>query len=169
MKEHESKQDDSIFVVVEIPKGTRNKYEYDLELGMFRFDRMLFSSMHYPSDYGFVMDTLAEDGDPLDAMVLLAEPTFSGCVIEAKPIGLFRMRDEKGIDDKILSVPLYDPQWNHLNRLADVPPHLLKEIEHFFEMYKELEGKFTEVQGWQDVEAAWEAVHRSRRAYADRK
>jgi inorganic pyrophosphatase len=133
---------------------------------MFRFDRMLFSSVHYPSDYGFIVGTLAEDGDHLDALVLLGEPTFPGCVIEAKPIGLFKMKDEKGLDHKILCVPLYDPQWNHLDKLEDVPPHLLKEIEHFFSIYKDLEQKKTHVEGWEDVGSAWETIRGAREKYS---
>lgn len=151
-----------IDVFIEIPKGSRNKYEYDKERGIFRLDRMLFSSMHYPSDYGFIPGTLAEDGDALDALVLIGEPTFPGCLIRARPIGLFRMRDEKGLDHKILCVPLHDPQWNHIHRLADVPPHLLVEIEHFFDVYKELERKKTAVEGWEDFERAVEVIHKAR-------
>jgi inorganic pyrophosphatase len=103
-------------VLIEIPKGSRNKYELDKTTGLLKFDRMLFSAVRYPSDYGFIRDTLAEDGDPLDAMVLVWEPTFPGCLIDAKPIGLFKMWDEKGRDEKILAVPLSDPVWNHLQR-----------------------------------------------------
>lgn len=154
-----------IHVIIEIPKGSRNKYEFDRERKVFKLDRMLFSSMHYPSDYGFIPETLAEDGDALDAMVLLGEPTFSGCLIEAKPIGLFRMVDEKGIDHKILCVPIHDPQWNHINSLAEVPPHLLIEIEHFFDVYKELEKKKTQVVGWEDVESARKVIREATKRY----
>lgn len=136
-------------VLIEIPKGSRNKYEYDKERGVIMFDRMLFSSVHYPSDYGFIPDTLAEDGDPLDALVLVWEPTFPGCMIEAKPIGVFIMEDEKGPDEKILAVPIMDPLWNHINELDEAPPHLLREIEHFFSIYKDLEEKKVTVTGWQ--------------------
>lgn len=162
---------DPIEVIVEIPKGSRNKYEFDPDRGLFKLDRMLFSSMHYPSDYGFFPDTLAEDGDALDALVLLSEPTFPGCLIEARPIGLFKMRDEKGLDHKILCVPVHDPQWNHLKKLADVPPHLLIEIEHFFDVYKELERKKTVVSGWEDAAAAREVIRaaRARKSAAGRK
>jgi len=135
-------------VLIEIPKGSRNKYEYDAETGFMKLDRMLYSPVHYPVDYGFFLNTLGEDTDPLDAMVMVWEPTFSGCLIDVKPIGLFKMYDEKGIDDKILCVPVGDPDWNHLNSLDDAPPHLLKEIEHFFRIYKELEKKKTGVEGW---------------------
>jgi inorganic pyrophosphatase len=144
----------SVNVMVEIPKGSRNKYEYDTKRRVIKFDRMLFSAMHYPSDYGFITDTLAEDGDPLDALVLVWEPTFPGCMIEARPVGLFRMRDEKGPDAKILCIPLGDPMWNYIKTLDDVPPHLLKEIEHFFKVYKDLEEKKTGIEGWEGLDAA---------------
>jgi len=144
----------SVNVMVEIPKGSRNKYEYDIKRKVIKFDRMLFSAMHYPSDYGFITDTIAEDGDPLDALVLVWEPTFPGCMIEARPVGLFRMRDEKGPDAKILCIPLGDPMWNYIKTLEDVPPHLLKEIEHFFKVYKDLEEKKTGIEGWEGLDSA---------------
>ncbi len=144
----------SVNVMVEIPKGSRNKYEYDSKRKVIKFDRMLFSAMHYPSDYGFITDTLAEDGDPMDALVLVWEPTFPGCMIEARPVGLFRMRDEKGPDAKILCIPLGDPMWNYIKTLDDVPPHLLKEIEHFFKVYKDLEEKKTGIEGWEGLDSA---------------
>jgi inorganic pyrophosphatase len=155
----------TITVMVEIPKGSRNKYELDPTTGRLKFDRMLFSAVHYPSDYGFVVDTLAEDGDPLDAMVLVWEPTFPGCLIEAKPVGLFKMWDEKGPDEKILAVPISDPMWNHIEELSDLPPHLLKEIEHFFAIYKELEAKKTGVEGWESRESALKVIEDSERRY----
>ncbi|MBM3285185.1 MAG: inorganic diphosphatase [Candidatus Aminicenantes bacterium] len=155
----------TVDVLIEIPKGSRNKYEFDKERNVFKLDRMLFSSMHYPSDYGFITETLAEDGDALDAMVLIGEPTFPGCLIEARPIGLFKMRDEKGLDYKILCVPLRDPQWNHIHKLADVPPHLLIEIEHFFDVYKELEKKKTAVEGWEDAGIARRVIEEARERF----
>ncbi|MEX2397524.1 MAG: inorganic diphosphatase [Balneolales bacterium] len=145
-------------IMIEIPKGSRNKYEYDKEKGVIKYDRMLFSAVHYPSDYGFFPNTLALDGDALDALVLVTEPTFPGCYIEAKPIGLFKMEDEKGPDEKILCVPVKDPLWNHIETLEDVPPHLLKEIEHFFSIYKDLEDKKTGIEGWADVAAARQII-----------
>lgn len=153
---------DAIEVLVEIPKGSRNKYEYDKKRKVIRFDRMLFSSVHYPSDYGFIPNTLAEDGDPLDALVLLWEPTFPGCMIEARPIGVFNMEDEKGPDEKILCVPLSDPLWNHIYSLEEVPPHLLKEIEHFFSIYKDLEQKNVTVNGWQNRAAALTVIQKAK-------
>lgn len=158
----DEKDENTLTVLIEIPKGSRNKYEYDKEHKCIRFDRMLFSAMHYPSDYGFIPETLAEDGDPLDALVLVWEPTFPGCMIEAKPVGLFKMWDEKGLDHKILCVPLYDPLWNHIKDISDVPPHLLKEIEHFFKVYKELEHKKTGVEGWQNSSSAVRVIKECR-------
>lgn len=157
----------TIDVFIEIPKGSRNKYEYDKEKGVLRFDRMLFSAVHYPSDYGYIPETLALDGDPLDALVLVTEPTFPGCMIESKPIGLFKMWDEKGPDEKILSVPLTDPLWNHISELNEVPPHLTKEIEHFFSVYKDLEEKKVGIQGWDGVDAAIKTIEEAARRYRD--
>ncbi len=155
----------SVTVMIEIPKGSRNKYEYDKEKRVLRFDRMLFSAVHYPSDYGFIPDTVAQDGDPLDALVLVWEPTFPGCLIEARPVGLFKMWDEKGPDEKILCVPVSDPLWNYIESLADVPPHLLKEIAHFFAIYKDLEEKKTGVEGWEDRDAAVKVIRESEHRY----
>ena len=145
-------------VLIEIPKGSRNKYEYDFELKKIRYDRMLFSSMMYPADYGFIPETLALDGDPLDVLVLVTEPTFPGCVMEVKPIGVFHMADDKGPDEKVICVPVSDPIWNKLNDLSDMNPHLLKEIEHFFQVYKDLENKQVDVEGWGDVSEAKDIV-----------
>jgi len=150
----------SFDVLIEIPKGSRNKYEYDFELKKIRYDRMIFSSMMYPADYGFIPETLALDGDPLDVLVLVTEPTFPGCVMEVKPIGVFHMADEKGPDEKVICVPISDPIWNKLNDLSDVNPHLLKEIEHFFKVYKDLEQKRVDVEGWGDVNEAKEIIQK---------
>ncbi|MFL5826398.1 MAG: inorganic diphosphatase [Thermoleophilaceae bacterium] len=158
---------DPLLCVVEIPKGSRNKYEYDPELGAIKLDRFLFSSMVYPTDYGFIPDTLAEDGDPLDAMVTVSEPTFPGCVIPVKPIALFKMKDDKGIDDKVLCVPLQDPAWNTFDVLDDIPDQLRDEIEHFFSVYKDLEQKRVTVDGWYPREDAVEVIRESRERYAD--
>ena len=144
-----------IEIMVEIPQGSRNKYEMDHASGRIRLDRMLFTSTRYPLDYGFIPDTLAEDGDPLDAMVLLAEPTFPGCSISARPVGVFWMHDEHGPDAKILAAPARDPRYAGVRDLGDVPEHLRGEIGQFFDIYKELEpGKGTDVRGWQDRAAA---------------
>lgn len=154
-----------IDVFVEIPKGSRNKYEYDKKLGQIVFDRMLFSPVHYPADYGFIPNTLADDGDELDALVLLWEPTFPGCLITVSPIGVFKMADEKGMDEKILCVPLKDPLWNHVTKLDDAPPHLLDEIEHFFSIYKDLENKKTITYGWEGRESALEVIEKSKQNF----
>jgi inorganic pyrophosphatase len=136
-------------VIVEIPKGQRNKYEMDHESGRIKLDRMLFTSTRYPADYGFIEDTLAQDGDPLDALVLLEEPTFPGCLIRCRALGMFRMRDEMGIDDKVLCVAATDPRMAHLVDIEDVPEFDRLEIQHFFEVYKALEpGKQVETATW---------------------
>jgi inorganic pyrophosphatase len=150
-------------VIVEIPRGSRNKYEYDHERNLIRLDRRLFSATFYPADYGFVPDTLAEDGDPLDVLVLIDEPTFPGCLVEVRPVGVFWMSDEKGPDAKIISVAHGDPMWDGITDLDGLPKHLIQEIAHFFEVYKDLEpGKLTKVGGFEGVEAAWEEIERSR-------
>lgn len=154
-------------VIVEIPKGSRNKYEYDHDRGVMRLDRMLFTAMQYPSDYGFFPDTLAEDGDPLDALVLLWEPTFPGCLIEVEAVGVFKMRDEKGIDHKVLCRPVGEPMWAHIAELDDVPPHLLREIEHFFTVYKDLEKKKTGVEGWEDRGEAERVITEARARFEE--
>lgn len=143
-----------IYVVVEVPYGHRNKYEYDSELGAIVLDRPLFSPVHYPGDYGFIPNTLAEDGDPLDVLVLVKTPTFPGCVVSARPLGVLMMQDEKGGDEKILAVPTTDPTFETYHSLSDVAPHFLREMDHFFRVYKELEGKHVTSMGWKD---RWEA------------
>lgn len=155
---------DPVLVVVEIPKGSRNKYEYDPTTGRFFLDRMLFSSVHYPTDYGFIPDTLAEDGDPLDVLIITDHPTFPGCLVEARVIGALVMRDEKGEDTKILAVVHNDPRTRQIHDLADVPEHVRREIEYFFAIYKDLEGKPTAVSGWRDAAFARAEVERARRA-----
>ena len=147
-------EQDELICVVEIPKGGRNKYEYDPHLGGIKFDRLLISAATYPTDYGFLRDTLAQDGDPLDALVCLYEPTFPGCLIPVKPVGMFMMSDEKGIDDKIICVPTHDPYWNEYEELEDLPVPLRQEIEQFFSIYKDLEGKVVSVHGWRSREEA---------------
>ncbi|WP_299535169.1 inorganic diphosphatase [Ulvibacterium sp.] len=148
----------SFDVLIEIPKGSRNKYEYDFKLKKIRYDRMIFSSMMYPADYGFIPETLALDGDPLDVLVLVTEPTFPGCVMEVKPIGVFHMADEKGPDEKVICVPISDPIGNKTKDLSDLNPHLIKEIEHFFKVYKDLEKKKVDVGGWGNVDQAKDIV-----------
>ena len=137
-------------VFVEIPAGSRNKYEWDPELGGIALDRRLFTSMSYPADYGFVEGTLGADGDPLDALVLVGEPTFPGCRIRVRVVGVFHMADEKGDDEKVICVPLNDPLWSEIADIDHVPAQLRNEIEHFFQVYKDLENKWTETWGYGD-------------------
>ena len=151
-------------VFVEIPRGSRNKYELDKDTGLLVFDRLLYSAVHYPGDYGFIPRTLADDGDPLDVLVIVTEPTFPGCLLVARPVGVFVMEDEKGVDEKILCVPVKDPLHHEYRVLHDVPPHFLKEVEHFFSIYKDLEGKTTSTDGWEDLDEA----HRIIEAAAER-
>ena len=152
---------------VEIPKGSRNKYEWDETLGGIKLDRFLFSSVVYPTDYGFIPDTLGQDGDPLDVMCCVSEATFPGCMIDVKPIALFRMEDDKGIDDKVLCVPLSDPGWNMMETLEDIPERLRDEIAHFFSIYKDLEQKAVKVDGWYSREEAFEEIEASRKRFRE--
>ena len=161
--------DEPLHCLVEIPKGSRNKYEWDDALGGIKLDRFLFSSVVYPTDYGFVTDTLGEDGDPLDAMVCVSEPTFSGCLIPVTAIAVFRMTDDKGQDDKILCVPHEDPNWSGLRELDDLPDQLRVEIEHFFSIYKQPEGK--EVASTAGTSATWrcEIIEESRARWREKR
>ena len=146
-------------IVVEIPRGSRNKYEVNHESGEIWLDRRLFTAMSYPADYGFIAGTLGEDGDPLDVLVLLDDPTFPGCHVQGRAVGVFWMRDDAGPDAKVLAVPAADPRFAEVKDLADLPAHLLDEIHHFFEAYKTLEpGKFAEVREWEGAEAADEEI-----------
>ena len=148
-------------VLIEIPKGSRNKYEVDHHSGKVKLDRYLFTAMGYPADYGYIEDTLGEDGDPLDALVLLPEPVFPGCILKARPVGMFRMTDEHGGDDKVLCV-LADPRWDHITDIGDVSSFELDAIKHFFVHYKDLEpGKFVEAADWVGREDAEAEVLRS--------
>ncbi|MBS41823.1 MAG: inorganic pyrophosphatase [Nocardioides sp.] len=153
-------------VLVEIPKGERNKYEVDHETGRMRLDRVLFTSTQYPADYGYIEDTLGQDGDPLDALVLLPTKTFPGCLIKCRAIGMFRMTDEAGGDDKVLCVPAGDPRQEHLQDIGDVPKFDRLEIQHFFEVCKDLEpGKSVEGADWVDRAAAQAEVEASFERY----
>jgi inorganic pyrophosphatase len=155
--------DEALVCVVEIPKGTRNKYEYDPELDGIKFDRLLMSAATYPTDYGYLRGTLGEDGDALDALVCLYEPTFPGCLIRVKAIGMFKMRDEAGPDNKIICVPLHDPYWNGHEDLGDLPELLRAEIEQFFSIYKDLEqGKHVTIEGWRRRRDALEEIEAAR-------
>lgn len=154
-----------VYAVVEIPKGSRNKYEYDKDLEAFALDRVLYSPLFYPAEYGIIPQTLYDDGDPMDILVLMDEPTFQGCVIESRPIGLLRMIDSGDQDDKILAVPVNDPHYSDVNDISDISSHIPKEIAHFFEAYKKLEGKKTEIIGWEGADKALEAVNHSIELY----
>ncbi|MBT0767695.1 inorganic diphosphatase [Kineosporia sp. J2-2] len=157
-------------VTIEIPKGQRNKYEVDHETGRIRLDRMLFTATRYPADYGFIDDTLGEDGDPLDALVLLEEPTFPGCLVKCRAIGMFHMRDEKGGDDKILCIPSGDPRLEVFQELEDVNEFYRLEIQHFFETYKDLEpGKSVEDAAWANKAAAEAEIEKSRQRLIEAK
>jgi len=147
-----------INAVVEIPSGSSNKYEFDVNLGVFRLDRVLYSPVHYPADYGFIPSTLADDGDPLDILIMISRPTFPGCLLEARPVGMLEMIDDKGIDEKILAAAHHDPRYDRIKDLSDVEPHTLQEIEHFFNVYKNLEGKTSLTFGWSKRVVAYERI-----------
>jgi inorganic pyrophosphatase len=152
-----------IHVVIEIPRGSRNKYEIDHDTGRVFLDRRLFTATTYPADYGFIPDTLGGDGDPLDALVLLEDPTFPGVWVEAKPVGLLWMQDEAGPDAKILCVPPTEPRWKGVDDLKDLPEELLEEIKHFFDVYKTLEpGKISTTAGFEGRKAAWREIETAR-------
>jgi inorganic pyrophosphatase len=157
-----------VHAYIEIPRGERNKYEVDKDTGVLRYDRLLHSAVHYPGDYGFIPRTLAEDGDAIDILVLITSPTVPGCLIEVRPLGMFEMRDEKGRDVKVLAVPFADPFMQGYEELEDVPRHTLREIDHFFAVYKELEGKETETGGWHGRSAAFAAIRAAIDAYPGR-
>jgi inorganic pyrophosphatase len=163
--EHEN--DEEIVAFIEIPRGSRNKYEFDEETNTWHLDRVLYSSVHYPTDYGFVPDTLADDGDHLDICVLMTEPSFPGCTIMARPLGGLDMQDEKGEDFKLLAVPVNDPRFHHYRQLEQVGKHWLREIETFFATYKLLEGKETTIVGWFGLDYARDQIEMSRNRYRD--
>ena len=161
--------EDPLICIVEIPKGSRNKYEYDPDLGGIKLDRFVSASVVYPTDYGYVPDTLAPDGDPLDVLVCVSEPTFPGCIVPSKVIGLFKMADEKGPDDHVICVPCNDPGWNSLEDIDDLPAQLKAEIGHYFDVYKDLvPDRHSEVKGWDDREAAIATIERAREEYRSR-
>jgi inorganic pyrophosphatase len=171
VREHESdpvSPPGTVACFVEIPKGSRNKYEYDARLGGLRLDRFVSGSVVYPTDYGFIPETLSLDGDALDALICVSEPTFPGCTVFARPIALLEMADEHGIDPHVLSVAVADPGWSQLERLDDLPPLLMAEIEHFFAIYKDLDpDRHSSVSGWQDRGAALREIDQSRQRYLD--
>lgn len=151
-------------VLIEIPAGSKNKYEFDKDMNAFALDRVLYASVQYPYDYGFIPNTLADDGDPLDGMVIMDQPTFPGCVITARPIGMLEMIDGGDRDEKILCVPDKDPRYAHVKSLKDIANHRLDEIAEFFRTYKNLEKKTTEILGWKDVESVLPIVEECVRA-----
>ena len=157
-----------VTAVIEIPRGSRNKYELDKASGQFRLDRVLFSAVHYPGDYGFIPRTLHEDNDPLDIIVSINEPTFPGCQIDCRPLGVLKMLDRGEPDDKIIAVPSFDPFYNEMFDIADLSQHYLKEVEHFFHIYKDLEGKRVEIRGWEKSEVAMEVINDSVQRYKDK-
>ena len=152
---------EEVTAVIEIPQGSRNKYELDKPTGLIKLDRVLYSAVHYPAEYGFIPRTLHDDGDPMDILVMLKEETFPGCIIEARPIGVLHMLDRGEPDDKILAVPLHDPYSQEYFDIADIPQHLLKEVAQFFVSYKELEGKKVEIVGWGKSDEAMRLIVRS--------
>lgn len=159
----------ALLALIEIPKGSRNKYEYDEATGRIQLDRFLSSSTVYPTDYGCLLGHRGEDGDLLDCLVCVSEPTFPGCVIAVNPVALFKMRDEAGIDDKVVCVPISDPGWSGARQLEDLPEPLRHEVEHFFSVYKDLEeDKHVEVDGWEGLEEAREAIAAARRREQER-
>ncbi len=159
---------EQVRAVIEVPMGASNKYEYDEQLGIFRLDRVLYSPMHYPGDYGFVPGTLADDGDPVDVLVMMNRATFPGAVLRARPLGYLEMADEKGSDQKILAVPVDDPRYDSTRHLDNVSRHRLREVEHFFRIYKELEGKHTQVDGWHGMDETYALIVRAIQSYRER-
>ncbi len=156
-------------MIVEIPKNSGNKYEYDGKLGVFRLDRALYSPMHYPGDYGFIPGTRADDGDPLDVLALVEEPSFPGCLIEVRPVGILNMVDNDLADQKIVAVPNRNPRYDEVHTMDQIFPHVRREIEHFFAIYKELEGKKTKMLGWGRPMESREMIVKSRKSYLDGK
>jgi inorganic pyrophosphatase len=154
-----------VTMIVEIPKNSSNKFEYDPVARTFRLDRALYSPMHYPAEYGFVPGTIAEDGDPLDVVCLIDHPTFTGCLIEVRPIGVLDLIDQTTTDRKVIAVPLKDPRFEQVRRIEDLPPHVKREFEHFFTIYKELENKIVETRGWLDLDHALEVITLSRERF----
>jgi inorganic pyrophosphatase len=163
-----TKPPSDVRAIIEIPGGSRNKYELDKESGVLRLDRVLYSAVHYPADYGFIPGTLAEDDDPLDVLLLLKEPTFPGCEVDLRPLGVLKLRDRGVPDNKVLAVPLHDPLQQEFRKLDDVPKHLLMEIQHFFQTYKDLEGKRVEVVGWRSRQVALKEITASIARYQEK-
>lgn len=157
-----------VYAVVEIPKGSRNKYEYHKDMEAFALDRVLYSPVQYPAEYGIIPKTLWDDGDPMDILVLMEQPTFPGCVIETRPIGVMIMLDGGESDDKIIGVPVNDPRFKDVKDISDLPKAFLNEVGHFFTIYKNLEGKTTDVLGWESAEKALDAINHSIELYNEK-
>ena len=155
--------------IIEIPQNSANKYEYDGTLGVFRMDRALYSPMHYPGDYGFIPGTLADDNDPMDVLVLVQQPSFPGCLIEVRPVGVLNMVDNDERDQKVLAVPTRNPRYDQIHTMDQIFSHVKREIEHFFTIYKELEGKVTKMNGWGGPREARKAIVESRDRYLELK
>lgn len=155
-----------VTAVIEIPKGSKNKYEYDPEMGAIRLDRVLHSAVFYPADYGFIPKTLSDDGDPLDILVLITESTFPGCVMKARPVGVLNMTDDKGTDEKIIAVAIGDPKLREIEDISDLDEHTVKEIANFFEIYKQLENKMVRVDGWMGKEDAHRVINEAVERYS---
>ncbi len=156
-----AKPPEHVTAVIEIPAKSRNKYELDKQTGLLKLDRVLYSAVHYPGDYGFIPRTLHEDNDPLDIIIRINEPTFPGCQIDARPVGVLKMLDKGEPDDKVLAVPMHDPIHDEVHDLGDFPSHFLREVEHFFKIYKDLEGKRVEIIGWYDAEESRRIISQS--------
>lgn len=163
------KSPDVVNAIIEIPADGVNKYEYDKELHVFKLDRNLYSPVHYPGDYGFIPSTLSEDGDALDVLVMVDEPTFCGCLSQVRPIGVLEMLDQGVLDEKILAVGKNNPRYAEVSDYTQIYPHILREITHFFSIYKDLEGKRVEVHGWRDAEFAKAQVNKAAQAFLDNK
>ena len=155
--------------LIEIPKGSRNKYEWDEDLQAIKLNRFLFSSVVYPTDYGFITDTIGPHGDALDTLVCVSAPTFPGCLIAVRPVAVLLMSDEEGQSDKLVCVPTDDPSWDEIDDLDALPPQLRSEIQHFYSMYKQPEGKDVDIQGWDDAAAATAAIEKAREQYEEKR
>jgi inorganic pyrophosphatase len=164
-----AKSPELVNAVIEIPQDGISKYEYDKDLHVFKLDRNLFSPVHYPGDYGFIPSTLADDGDPLDVLVMVDTPSFPGCLQEVRPIGVLEMIDQGKMDEKILAVGEGNPRYKDVWNYSEIYPHILKEITHFFSIYKDLEGKSVEVQGWRDAAVAREMIVKAQQAFEEKK
>lgn len=163
--EKDKRSPDVVKVIVESPMGSRNKYEYDKKYNLMKMDRILYSPVHYPGDYGFIPQTYAEDGDALDVLVLVTEATYPGVLIRARPVAMLRMIDQGAYDDKVICVPVNDPRFSKTKDKKDIPPHILEEIEHFFNVYKHLEGKTVKTSGWKGAAVAKKLIEHSIKLY----